>query len=150
MKFDSRKDILFTLIFLGLSISLIEFAIFEFIKDQSGFSLYTSWPLLLIIIVAGFFLWIYFGTGYELSEAGFVYRCGPMNGKISVDRIKEIVKGETLWIGFRPATARKGLVIKYDQFNEIYISPKTNESFIDKILELNSGIKITDGKRRLK
>ncbi len=143
MKFKSRKDLLFSSVFLGLSIFLIGFTISTMITAKSNFSLYESWPLLLILVGAGFFLWIYFGTNYELSEDGFIYRFGPINGKISVCRIKEIVKGKTLWTGFRPALAIKGLIVKYDQYNEIYISPKTNDSFIEKILELNNGIKIT-------
>ena len=111
---------------------------------KRDYSFYEHWPLILILVVTGMFLWIYFGTSYELSQYGFIYRFGPMNGKISINRIKEIVKGKTLWMGFRPATARKGLIIKYDLYNEIYISPKTNESFIEKILELNGNIKITE------
>ena len=48
-----------------------------------------------------------------------------------------------MWVGFKPATARKGLIIKYDKFNDLYISPETNDLFINKILELNDQIKIT-------
>jgi len=102
------------------------------------------WVLPLVIIIVGFILWFYYGTHYELNKDGFIYRCGPINGKISPDRIKEIVKGKTLWMGFRPATARKGLIVKYDQYGEIYISPKTNEAFITQLLEINGNIKIKE------
>ncbi len=102
------------------------------------------WSLIPVLGIVGFLFWLYFGTNYELTkENGLIYRSGPFNGKISLERITEIIKGKTLWVGFRPATARKGLIIKYDKFNEIYISPKNNESFIEKILELNKTIKIT-------
>ncbi len=144
MKFDSRKDILFSSILLGLSIFLIGIALFVLITAKTDSSIYEHWPLILVLAGTGLLLWIYFGTSYELNQDGFIYRSGPMNGKISINRIKEIVKGKTLWMGFRPATARKGLIVKYDQYNEIYISPKTNESFIEKILKLNSNIKITE------
>ncbi|MGB5553196.1 MAG: PH domain-containing protein [Flavobacteriaceae bacterium] len=103
------------------------------------------WPLILVFSVVGLLLWLYFGTNYELSkEDGLIYRSGPFNGKIKMNRITEIIKGKTLWVGFRPATARKGLILKYDTYNELYISPKTNERFIEKILEFNTEIKITD------
>ena len=78
------------------------------------------------------------------KENGLIYKSGPIIGKISVDRITEIIKGKTLWAGLKPATSRKGLIVKYDKYNEVYISPKTNESFIKKILELNGQIKITE------
>ncbi len=56
---------------------------------------------------------------------------------------REVIKGKTLWVGLKPATARKGLIIKYGKFDEIYISPQTNDEFINRLLELNDAIKIT-------
>lgn len=143
MKFDSKKDILFSIIILGMNAFLIGITIEGIINGQMEKDEY--WTLMLILAVVGLLFWLYFGTNYEISkENGLIYRSGPFNGKISVERITEIVKGKTLWVGFRPATSRKGLIVKYDKFNEIYISPKTNELFIEKILELNGKIKITE------
>lgn len=143
MKFESKKDILFSIIILGLNTFLIGITVVGIVSGETEKDEY--WALFLILAVVGFLFWLYFGTNYELSkENGLVYRSGPMNGKISIDRITEIVKGKTLWVGFRPATSRKGLIVKYDKYNEIYISPKTNELFIEKILELNGQIKITE------
>lgn len=143
MKFDSKKDIFFSTIILGLNAFLIVITIVRIISGQMEKDEY--WTLILITAVVGLLFWLYFGTNYELTkENGLIYRSGPFNGKISVDRITEIIKGKTLWIGFRPATSRKGLIVKYDKYNEIYISPKTNESFIEKILQLNGKIKITE------
>lgn len=143
MKFDSKKDILFSIIILGINAFLIGITIVGIINGEMEKDEY--WALILIFAVVGLLFWLYFGTNYELSKTdGFIYRSGPFNGKINTDRITEIIKGKTLWVGFRPATARKGLIIKYDKYNELYISPKTNETFIAKILELNSGIKISE------
>lgn len=47
-----------------------------------------------------------------------------IRGKIEIVGIKEIIIGKSLWSGFKPATAKNGLIIKYDKYNEIYISPK--------------------------
>ena len=149
MKFDSKKDILFSVTILGINALLIAITVVGIVNGDMENSDY--WSLILILAVVGLLFWLYFGTNYELSKKdGLIYRSGPFNGKINTDRIKEIVKGKTLWVGSRPATARKGLIIKYDKYNELYISPKTNESFITKILELNSGIKITDGQAKVK
>ena len=143
MKFDSKKDILFSVVILGISIFLTGIMILDVVSGKMETAGY--WPLVLVFTVVGLLLWLYFGTNYELSKTdGLIYRSGPFNGKINTDRITEIIKGKTLWVGFRPATARKGLIIKYDKYNELYISPKTNETFIAKILELNSGIKISE------
>ena len=143
MKFYSRKDKVFTLIIIGISLFLIGITINNLINKK--FSDEGYWFLLLIFSVVGFLLWMFFGTNYELSKQnGFIYRNGPFRGKIKTQRITEIIKGKTLWVGFRPATARKGLIIKYDKYNELYISPKTNEKFIVEILKLNSEIKISE------
>lgn len=142
MKFKSQKDILFSTIIIGTSLFLLGITLYGiFIGEMEP---YEYWTLPLVLGVVVFLFWMYFGTNYELSPSGLIYRCGPMKGKIGYERIREIVKGHTLWVGFRPATARKGLIIKYDRYNEIYISPKTNEIFIDKILELKSDVNITE------
>lgn len=126
MKFESKKDILFSVIILGLNTFLIGITILGLINGEMEKHEY--WTMILVFGVVGLLFWLCFGTNYELSkEDGLIFRSGPFNGKIRIDRITEIVKGKTLWVGFRPATSRKGLIIKYDKYNEIYISPKTNE-----------------------
>lgn len=149
MKFESKKDILFSFTILGTCLFLIGIMIFNIVNGKVETEGY--WPIALVFSVVSLLLWIYFGTNYELSKKnGLIYKSGPINGKINIDRITKIIKGKTLWVGFRPATARKGLIIKYDKYNELYISPKTNEMFINKILELNNKIKISDGETELK
>ncbi len=149
MIFDSKKDILFSIIILGINSFLIGITIVGIINGEMEKDEY--WTLILILAIVGLLFWLYFGTNYEWSKKdGLIYRIGPFDGKINTDRITEIIKGKTLWVGFRPATARKGLIIKYDKYNELYISPKTNELFISKILELNNKIKISDGQAELK
>lgn len=142
MKFESKKDTLFTCFILIINAFLI--GVLISILGKGTMETHKYWGVIVILSCVFLLFWLYFGTNYELSKDGFFYRNGPFKGKISLNRITEIVKGKTLWVGFRPATARKGLIIKYDKFNELYISPKTNESFIEKLLELNKNIKITE------
>ncbi len=141
MKFKSRKDILFqvfTFGFSGLFIGLILFRIFSSGEVNYEF----VWTDVLILLTVGLLLWLNFGTEYELSQTELKYKSGPIQGKIEIERIKEIIKGKSMWCGLKPATARNGLIIKYDKYEEIYISPETNDTFIEKILELNKDIKI--------
>ena len=141
MKFQSRKDILFSIVNLGSCAILIAACVVAFIKGNIKADEY--WVIPILLLVAFVLLWLFFGTHYELTPHKLIYKSGPMKGSISLDRIKEIVVDKTLWVGFRPATARKGLIIKYDTFNEIYITPKNKETFIKKLLESKSDIKIT-------
>ena len=142
MKFKSRKDILFqvfTFGFSGLFIGLILFRIYSSGEVNYEF----VWTDVLILLTVGLLLWLNFGTEYELSQTELKYKSGPIQGEIEIERIKEIIKGRNKWCGLKPATARNGLIIKYDKYEEIYISPETNDTFIEKILELNKDIKIT-------
>lgn len=143
MKFESRKDLFFSAVILGLNAFLV--GVLSFGLFSGNMDIQDLWTILLILGVVGLLFWLYFGTHYKLSkEDGLLYRSGPFSGKIKIERITEITKGKTLWVGLKPATARKGLIVKYDKYNEIYISPKTNDSFVEKILELKSDIKISD------
>lgn len=143
MKFKSKKGVLSSTIILGLNTFLIGISIFSIVTNGIKKDSYLGF--ILVFAVVALLFWLYFGTNYELNkEKGLLYRSGPFNGNISVDRITEITKSKTLWTGFKPATSRKGLIIKYDKYNEIYVSPKTNELFIKQILKLNDKIKITD------
>ncbi|MBJ6368107.1 PH domain-containing protein [Snuella sedimenti] len=142
MKFKSKKDPLLTTLILGLNLFLIGVAFSRLTLNHIKKTDY--WGITLILAVVALLFWIQFGTYYKLSKNELTYRSGPISGKIHTDRIKEIIKGKTLWVGLKPATSRKGLIIKYDTYNEIYISPKTNELFIEKTLEINSNIKITE------
>lgn len=143
MKFKSAKDPLFQF----LNFGFIGFFIgYTFIQIRAvGFENYHfGWIDILTISVAGFLLWISIATNYELTSTELKYQSGPIRGKIALAEIKEIVVGKTLWVGLKPATARNGLIIKYGKYNEIYISPETNDAFVKEILELNSQIKITN------
>ena len=94
------------------------------------------------VAVIVFIQWILHGTHYEITNTHFKYRAAFFTGEIPLDNISELIVGKTMWAGFKPATARKGIIIKYGKFNEIYISPDSNESFVKKIKELNPEIKI--------
>ena len=140
MKIKSRKDLFFSLIISGVVLLLIWILISSFVNTDVDIPLVV---VLLNIAVIIFLLSLFFGTHYYLDEVVFKYRSGPFFGSIKVKAIKEIVVGKYLWVGMRPATAFGGLIIKYETFGELYISPQDNEQFINKILELNPNIKIT-------
>lgn len=142
MEFQSRKDIVVSSLIFGMNAFLVGLFVLKVFTNGIRESEYLDFLIILIFIL--FMFWLYFGTSYELKQKKLVYRSGPFKGKIQIDLITEIVKGKTLWVGFKPALARNGLIVKYNKYDEIYISPKTNETFIKKILEVNSKIKITN------
>lgn len=142
MRFKSRKDPLFQIVTFSVSIVLCVIVIMRVTSETPLFSAFVLGDVL-SVLVTGLLLWIYFDTSYELTKDTLKYKSGPLRGSIATNDIREVIKGKSLWSGIKPATARKGLIIKYKGFQEIYISPRTNDSFIEKLLELNKNVKIT-------
>ena len=78
-----------------------------------------------------------------------MYRTGPITGKIKIDRISEIITGKIAFANFKPATGINGLILKYNRWDEIYISPENKDKFIEELLKLNKNILITDLRERV-
>ncbi len=49
---------------------------------------------------------------------------------ITITDIRSLNINKTLWTGLKLALARKGIIIKYNKYDEIYISPKDKDTFI--------------------
>jgi len=87
-------------------------------------------------------IWIYFDTYYIIDGQILKYHSAFIKGEIEISNIREVVKGKTSWVGIKPALARKGLIIKFNKFDEIYISPISNDMMISDLIEINPNIKI--------
>lgn len=95
-------------------------------------------------VCIAFLLWIFVNTRYRIDKEYLFYNSGPISGKIEISKIYEVVIGQKIIPILKPATGNNGLVIKYNRWDEIYLSPNTNDKFIEKLLNLNDKIKLTD------
>ena len=139
-QFKSRKSLPFKIL-----LSLLVLSICAFILLQVSTNRFNNDSIFSIVLACGliaFLVWIYYGTFYSLSEQYLIYTSGPIRGKISVSTINRITKNKTMWAGLKPATATKGLILRYNRYDEIYISPETNDSFIEQILKINPNIEV--------
>jgi hypothetical protein len=98
-------------------------------------------PLTIPIVLT---FWIYYDTGYRIENNELTYRSGFLRGKIDIAAIREVVKGKTMWSGLKPALSTKGLIIKFNRFDEIYIAPESNDEIITDLLSVNPKIKIIE------
>lgn len=89
-------------------------------------------------------LWVYFSTAYWIQDHHLHYRSAFIRGKISIIRIDEIQLNKTLWVGVKPALATKGIIIKYNTHDEIYIAPIDNEALANELIAINPDIKIVN------
>lgn len=141
MVFKSRKDTFFKTVMIGTVVLLVGLPVYYYLDSgvQLGLAVH-----FINLVVIGFMLWLWFGTYYRLDATHIHYRCGPFRGKIAVDAIREVQRDTTMWSGFRPATARKGIIVKYNKYDEIYFSPDSNESFIQALLDVRGDIPVID------
>lgn len=86
---------------------------------------------------------ITFNTKYTIQKELLKYRSGPFFGNINIADIKELKLNTTKYIGLKIALATKGITIKYNKWDEIYISPKEEELFVQELAKINPNIIIT-------
>ena len=142
MIFKSRVDIAFKCLVFGF-ILLMVFAIVISWMDSTMVTALKFWLTFLLVVISGFMLWIYRQTSYEITSESMKYQFGPLVGKIKIDRIHTLEVNKTLWAGTnKPATALKGIIVKYNTFDEIYISPSSNETFVEELLKVNPKIQV--------
>ncbi|MGV3540053.1 MAG: PH domain-containing protein [Rufibacter sp.] len=137
-RFSSEKNWFVTVAFWGTVLLLVALAAREVAVD--GLSLETLVLCLFSLAVSGLLLWIWFGTYYTINGATLYYASGPMKGRLGIQRINRIQKNVRLWSGFRPALGLKGLVIYYNKWDELYLSPKDRERFVEMLLVVNKEI----------
>jgi len=78
-----------------------------------------------------------------LGENEIKFHSGPFSGAIGIDSIRKVVVGETQWSGMnRYGTAKKGLIIHYNKFDDLYITPLSNEDFVSELLMLKPTIEV--------
>lgn len=138
MKFKSRKDIASKMAFLIMILGGAIFMIWDTGREGTSNN-YIFYGFMVISIIG--YIWLFFGTGYELTTDYLKYTNGPLRGKIQLSEIKEVIIGSTYWAG--AAMAQQGLILKYGKFDELRITPREPELFIKKITEYNPSIKVT-------
>lgn len=142
MLFSSRKSVFFSILVFGIVLFMTAAFFVGIAFSWIGKSDY--WIVIVFSAIDALLLWVYFGTNYKLTDTELIYRSGPIRGKIKVDEIREIVKGKTMVAGLKPATAAKGLIVKFRKYDEIYISPLSNDLFVAEILKRNPHILISE------
>jgi len=84
----------------------------------------------------------YTHTYYRIEGNELRWRSSILFGKFSISSIHKVAVNQTLWVGTRPATAKNGVIIYYNKYDEIYFSPSDNEAFVAALLEINPEIEV--------
>lgn len=138
MYFVSKKDILYFVVIWGTMAIAFVSTIIPVIYASSIFHLLWGLPGLVII---GFFIWLWFGTGYEVENDTVIIQHGPIKQTVKVRDIKKISKNKSVWAA--PSLTTDRLVIQYGKYDwDIFVSPRKEYEFIKLLLSKNPEIKI--------
>lgn len=101
-------------------------------------------PIILIAICGCVLVWILLDTKYVIDHSYLYYYSGPIRGKIDIFNINTIEVQKKWWINatLKPALGTKGFILKYNAYDDIYVSPRDKQKFVEALLELNPTIEI--------
>src|SRR5690606_17745437 len=139
---------LFVVFFIGL-------AVYFWLKNPNNI-LVNIFISICCLGLAGFFLFL-FDTFYEINSDSLKLKSGISKEEISIHSIKEIDIIDSIWnfkIIFKlsfmslnssnrmPALGNRGIILKYENSEEVYISPELQEDFLKELLKINPEINI--------
>ena len=98
----------------------------------------------ILYVITGMLIWILLDTRYKIVEKKLFYASGPIRGSIKIERIRKVERWNKWYVMsfIKPALDKDGLIIYYDKFEDIFISPENKEEFIKALCEMNPGIEV--------
>ena len=94
-----------------------------------------------IVLCLLFIVFISKSTRYIIDENQLVVKCMfIVNDKIEISKIKKIEKTNSILSS--PALSLDRMAIRYNKFDEVYISPKDKQAFVDDLLKINPEIAV--------
>jgi len=95
-----------------------------------------------IVLCLLFVVFISKSTRYIISENHLIVKCMfIVNDKIEISKIRKIEKTNSILSS--PALSLDQIAIKFNKYDEVYISPKESQAFIDELLKINPEIEST-------
>ncbi len=97
---------------------------------------------IIFMLIGSTFFWILLDTKYIIRENDLYYCSGPIRGKIDIQSIRKIKHQKGLYneCFLKPSLDYNGLYIYYNKFDDIYLSPKDQDSFVNYLLKINPKI----------
>lgn len=91
--------------------------------------------------IIAYFSWMLYDTYYMVEEDQLLYKSALLKGAIPIHSIAEIDKNKRKFSGLKASLSTKGMVIRYNKWDDIYISHKDPDQFISALKSINPNIK---------
>ena len=139
MIFEAKKDTFFSILFYSimgflLVVSIVVFKTIENNEDWCGFAILNLTLVLLI--------WIWYGTAYKIENNLLNITAGPFKKSIPIRLITKVEIGKTMWVGFRFGLSRGGVIIHFNKYDKVYITPEHIDEFCNALKRIHSEIEI--------
>ena len=141
MVFKPKKDWFFPVVLLFVGVIYSAVAVYVLIEEEDHSSIY---GLGLVFFLLMLLFWvIQKTTSYRIdSEDKLICKMLFFKKTISISTIKSIEDSNGLYVGWKMNTSWKCLVVKYNKYDELLISPAQESEFIKTLLELNPTIHV--------
>lgn len=137
--FEAKKDKLFSAIFYGFFAFFLFLMLFILRQESSN----QKWVGFFIVVFLFLMLiWMWYVTDYKIVNTVLTVRSGPFNQNIPIRSITKIQVGKTKWVGYKLGLSAKGLIIYYNKYDEIYITPQNQDKFCKQLKLVNKNIEI--------
>jgi hypothetical protein len=93
-------------------------------------------------IIILFLIWTYKTTFYVIKDTKLRWKSGPFYGDLDITKINKIEYHKGIYIPtiWKPALSHVGLIITYNKYDDIYISPEKQQEFIATLQAINPNI----------
>ena len=142
MIFRAKRDWFFGLIWLFVFVLYSFIGLIEVVVNESYESLLILYSISLLLGIL--FIVIQRSTSYEIRDSELLI-CKMLFFKkqILIQSIRKIERANGLYVGWKMNTSWKCLIVHYNKYDELLISPEKESEFIRELTRLNTSISNT-------
>jgi len=143
MRFRVKKDLLYILLFWGPAFIFIWPIIKTIIGRHEGdLTIGVIIAQIIMALLGAFFVWVWFGTKYEVRNQRFFYSFGPFKESIDIHDIRRVDAVRGAMVGPSLSMQRVELTFRKDK-QPIQISPADRVAFAQALKDKNRRIQLS-------
>lgn len=101
-------------------------------------------PSIAVMPLILYLIWAWCDTYYISDDKLLHYKSAFLKGTIDISKINKIERHSGLYAGVKPSLSAKGIVINYNKWDDIYLSPANLDQFIGALKAINPRISVVD------
>ena len=137
MLFRAKKDYTFLIVFLFVLLLYSGISLFTIIYEDDCSVIWVF--LIVLTFLALLFISIYKTTYFRLDQHNLFCKSLVFKKEIPYSSIRKVEKQQGIYVGIKFSTAWKGIIVYYNKYDKLLISPENEEIFIAKIHERIEG-----------